>query len=177
MKKVCSLILLLLINLSVQAQIQRNIWGLQLGRSTKAEVKSFLASNHLEYEENFSGYNAIGITDIRELSFGGFSWSANFIFYNNILFHIQMIRTPLGFSMTTGETYEIDTKSIFNELKRKLNNKYGNLEIVKTNYTEPNFAVRDNNTCIELILTDDNSVILKYVDRRLARMNQNGDDL
>jgi hypothetical protein len=79
--------------------------------------------------------------------------------------------------MSTGDTYEIDTKSIFNELKRKLNNKYGNLEIVETNYTEPNFVVRDDNTCVELKLTDNNFVLLNYADRRLGRMNKNGDDL
>ena len=47
MKKVYSLVLLLLINLSVQAQVQRNFWGLELGRSTKADVKTFLSYNGL----------------------------------------------------------------------------------------------------------------------------------
>lgn len=176
MKKISSLLLLLLFSLSVQAQIQRNIWGLQLGRSTKAEVKSFLASNHLEYEENFSGYNAIGITDIRELSFGGFSWRTNFIFYNNILFHIQMIRTPLGFSMTTGETYEIDTKSIFNDLKRKLNNKYGSLDN-PIGQSQDHYVRRDLQTVVELKLNTDGCLILSYYDRRLARASMNGNDL
>ena len=162
---------------TVEAQIQRNFWGLELGRSTKADVKAFLASEGFEYEENFFGHNAIAPTDIREFSFGGYSWSPTFGFYKNTLFLIQMVRAPLGFSSTMGKTYEIDTKSIFDKLRRKLNNKYGDLEVVKTSLSEPNFVVRDYNTVVQLILGTDNTILLQYADRRLARMDQNGDDL
>ena len=175
MKKISSLLLLVLLSLSVHAQIQRNFWGLELGRSTRTEVKSFLSSNNLEYEDNFSGFDAIGVTDLRELSFGGYSWSVNFIFYNNTLFRVLMVRNPLGFSTTTGETYEIDTKFIFHNLRGKLSNKYGTLEN-PIGQSQNHYVRRDLQTVVELKL-DDGSLILDYYDRKLARASMNGNDL
>lgn len=168
--------LLLLFGLTVQAQVQRNFWGLELGRSTRTEVKSFLSSNNLEYEDNFSGFDAIGVTDLKELSFGGYSWGVNFIFYNNTLFRVFMVRTNLGFSTTTGETYEIDTKFIFHNLRGKLNNKYGTLEN-PIGQSQNHYARRDQQTVVELELNSDKTLSLDYYDRRLARASMSGNDL
>lgn len=161
---------------TIEAQVQRSFWGLELGRSTKTEVKSFILSNKLQHEDNFNGYDAIGITDLRELTFGGYSWSVTFIFYNNILYHISMARVALGFSTTTGETYEIDTKFIFHDLRGKLNNKYGTLDN-PIGQSQNHYVRRDQQTVVELELNSDKTLSLDYYDRRLARASMSGNDL
>lgn len=174
MKKIL-FVFLLLFGLTIQAQVQRNFWGLELGRSTRSEVKSFLSSRNLQFEDNFSGFDAIGVTDLKELPFGGYSWSVSFIFYNNILYHIHLLRTSIGFSMTTAETYEIDTKFIFHDLRGKLNNKYGTLED-PLGQSQNHYVRRDLQTVVELVL-DKGDVTLKYYDRKLARASMKGNDL
>ena len=61
-----------------------------MGSSTKESVKAFLSSNGLEYEEGYGGYDAIALTDLRDLGFGGYSWSPVFSFYNNILYSVNI---------------------------------------------------------------------------------------
>lgn len=174
MKKIL-FVFLLLFELTVQAQVQRNFWGLELGRSTRSEVKSFLSSSNLQFEDNFSGLDAIDVTDLKELPLGGYSWSVTFMFYNNILCYINLLRTSIGFSMTTAETYEIDTKHIFHDLRGKLNNKYGTLED-PLGQSQNHYVRRDLQTVVELELNN-GDVILRYYDRKLARASVKGNDL
>lgn len=171
------LFILCLVPSTVSSQIQRNFWGLELGRSTRESVKDLLSSNGLQYEDNYIGRDAICITDYRELGFGGYSWAVFFTFYNNILYGIDLFRDNEGFSITTGEKYEIDTKSIFYDLRGKLRNKYGNFEEINTGKPNSLYVVRDNATVVQIELLETNCLSLRYGDRRLARMAQSGSDL
>lgn len=175
MKKVCSLILLLLLCLSVQAQVQRNFWGLELGRSTKADVKSFLSSNGLEYTQNLGGFDVISVESEEGLSFGGYSWTPSFQFYNNILFRVTLLQFHVGIT-TSGEYYNIDTKFIFNNLRSKLSNKYNNLENPLNKQSQTQYIRRDFYTVVDMLL-DDGNLVLSYYDRKLAIASQDGNDM
>ena len=171
------LFILCLVPSTASSQIQRKIWGLELGRSTRENVKAFLSSNGLEYEEGFGGYDGIAITDLRNLGFGGYSWTPVFNFYNNILYEVDLSRSNLEFDTSTGKEYVIDTKAIFFDLKGKLSNKYRNYEEVQTDKPNSLYVVRDNATVVILELIDNKTLSLEYVDRKLARMAQSGSDL
>lgn len=175
MKKICSLLLLLLLSLSVQAQIQRNFWGLELGRSTKADVKNFLNSRGLEYSQNLGGFDVISVESEEGLSFGGYSWSPSFQFYNNILFRVTLLQFHTAIT-ATGDYYDIDTKFMFYNLRSKLSNKYNNLENPLNGQTQNQYIRRDYQTVVDMLL-DDNNLVLSYYDRRLARASKSGDDM
>ena len=175
MKKVYSLVLLLLINLSVQAQVQRNFWGLELGRSTKADVKTFLSYNGLEYTQNLGGFDVISVESEEGLSFGGYSWTPSFQFYNNILFRVTLLQINKGIT-SSGEYYDIDTKFMFYNLRNKLNNKYNNLENPLNGQSQNQYVRRDLYTVVDMLL-DDGNLVLSYYDRELARASKKGDDM
>lgn len=175
MKKIFFVVFLLCLSLTIHAQIQRNFWGLELGRSTKTDVINLLSSNGLEYNQNLEGLDVISIND-DVLSFGGYSWGGGFLFYHNILFRVTLMRIHLGFS-SSGESYEIDTKYIFNDLKSKLNKKYNNLENPLIGQSQNHYVRRDNQTVIEMILDSEGNLILDYYDRKLAKASTEGYDL
>ena len=163
--------------LSTDAQINRYFWGLELGSSTKESVKAFFSSNGLEYEEGYGGYDAIALTDLRDLGFGGYSWSPVFSFYNNILYSVNMTRSNVKIDLSIGEEYEIDIKAIFFDLKEKLSKKYKNYEEVSTDEPNSLYVVRDNKTVVVMQLMENRTLFLEYGDRRLAKMAESGNDL
>lgn len=175
MKKVCSVILLLILSLSVQAQVQRNFWGLELGRSTKADVKSFLNSRGLEYIQNLGGFDVISVESEEGLSFGGYTWTPSFQFYNNILFRVTLLQINKGIT-PSGEYYDIDTKFIFYNLRSKLSNKYGNLENPLNGQSQNQYVRRDLYTVVDMLL-DDGNLALSYYDRKIARASKDGNDM
>lgn len=167
--------LLLLFGLTVQAQVQRNFWGLELGRSTKTDVKSFLNSRGLEYSQNLGGFDVISVESEEGISFGGYSWTPSFQFYNNILFRVTLFQLHTGIT-ASGEYYEIDTKFMFYNLRSKLSNKYGNLENPLNIQSQTQYVRRDFYTVVDMLL-DDGNLILSYYDRKLAKASQNGNDM
>ena len=175
MKKSSSLLLLMLLSLSVHSQIQRNFWGLELGRSTKADVKSFLNSRGLEYSQNLGGFDVISVESEDGLSFGGYSWTPSFQFYNNILFRVTLLQFHTGIT-ATGDYYNIDTKFMFHNLRSKLNNKYNNLENPLNGQTQNQYIRRDLYTVVDMLL-DGGNLVLSYYDRKLARASKNGSDM
>lgn len=175
MKKICSLLLLLQLCLSVQAQVQRNFWGLELGRSTKADVKAFLSYNGLEYTQNLGGFDVISVESEEGVSFGGYSWTPSFQFYNNILFRVTLLQINKGIT-SSGEYYDIDTKFMFNNLKSKLSNRYGNLENPLNGQSQNQYVRRDLYTVVDMLF-DDGNLVLSYYDRKLARASRNGNDM
>ena len=161
---------------TMDAQVQRNFWGLELGRSTKEDVKRFLFAKGLEYNNSVGGYDVIEVNGEAELSLGGYKWTPFFRFHNNILYFITLLRFPIDMT-SSGEFYDVNTKFIFHDLRSKLNGKYYNLEDPIREKSQTRYARRDTQTVVDMILDDENSLFLNYYDRKLTRAAECGNDL
>jgi hypothetical protein len=176
MKKIIILICLICCGFSANAQIQRRFWGLELGISTKEDVKRVLIANGCEYEQNTGGADNIASFGLEGLSFGGYSWSPIFAFDNNILYRVTMIMMPWGIG-SEGETYNINTSSIFHQLRSILSSKYSNAEIISTSTPQSLFIARDSRTVVALEIHTNKELGLDYYDRKITRRILNGNDL
>lgn len=171
------LFILCLVPSTVSSQIQRNFWGLEIGHSTKNDVKSFLVRNGWEYEQNMGGMDAIGIHN--KVSIGGYLWFPSFRFYNNQICEIQLLITHIGMNINGEFTDESGNNTfIFYDLKTRLKEKYSNVEnIVDPDDPAHLFFLRDDKSILMLKLADDKDVVLTYSDKRLLRLEQSGSDL
>lgn len=82
MKRIISIVLLLVCVLTASAQIQRNFLGFTLGVTTKTQVYNYLKTHHYKFTKQTyeDGYQ------VENVSFGGYHWTALFItFYKNKL--------------------------------------------------------------------------------------------
>lgn len=180
MKKIIFLLLLAIESINSQAQIQRYFWGLELGRSTKTEVKSFLNKNNIEFDEDLDGSESIITTD--RLSLGGYSWTALFSFYNGIFCTIQLNIHHLQVMMNGGsiDYHDISTNNLytFNELKRKLKDKYPTAKTGTIPGGNSNLLILgDSHTILWLELDDENNLELIYDDKKIASLEKNADGL
>jgi hypothetical protein len=62
---------------------------------------------------------------------------------------------------------------MFNNLKSKLSNKYGNLENPLNGQSQNQYVRRDLYTVVDMLF-DDGNLVLSYYDRKLARASRNG---
>lgn len=114
MKKTGLLLLLTFISLNLFPQIQRKVYDFHLGKTTKKEVVSYFKEMGKEYQ--LEG-NTMSVFNMK---FGGEEWPTVFLkFYNNRLCSISFINSEPETSKTSLET-------IYNRLKRKLDEKYSN---------------------------------------------------
>ena len=115
MKKIISLTLMLIIGLTLNAQINTNIWGLTLGKSTKQQVKSVLKKKGYQCVVTPQGNYSINLNNTK---FGGGYWSyAEFSFHKNILYNI-------GF-LNDANRSVIDVDNMYEKVKQNLMIKYG----------------------------------------------------
>lgn len=175
-KSLFTIVVLLLLGLNVQAQIQRNFWGLELGRSTKEDVKMFLKTRGLTYNQDLGGFDVIAVESEEGIGFGGYSWTPSFRFYNNILAQVDLLQFHIAIT-ASGDYYDVDTKFMFYNLRSKLGNKYGSLEDPLNNSPQTHYVRRDNQTVVDLMLDAENNLVLSYYDRQLTRAAQSGNDL
>lgn len=78
MKKNVLLILFILFSICIDAQIQRNFWGLKLGVSTKKEVM-----NHFKAKKIPVSFED-GVLVVKDVHFGGYTWEdCRIEFYKN----------------------------------------------------------------------------------------------
>lgn len=117
MKKTILIILLLyLIFPCANAQINRNIWGLSLGESTKTQVTNVLRQKGYKYKSNPDGSISFKANN---LQYGGGFWTyVNFNFFNNKL-------SDIAFQNNENACIE-NIYSMFIGIKDKLEEKYGN---------------------------------------------------
>ena len=143
-------------------QITRTFWGVTLGKSTKAQVRSMLIKKGLGTVTTKS--NGIWIVAKNEeqggkFSFGGHPWnSAVFDFYNGLLYEVifsYTIYQDLG-----KEKIEEEYKS----LKSSLDRKYGIYRGTTNFYL-------DENTYINVVLESD-YLMFGYVDRYLNKKKE-----
>lgn len=178
-KRICVLLLILTITgVATHAQIQRSFFGgIELGRSTKNEVISFLNNSGWDYDTNMGGFDAIGVNE--NVGLGGYMWSPSFSFYNSILSDLLLVIPNIGIDRNGHYSDESGNNTfIFYNLKQRLKEKYSSAEnIVNPQNPTHMLILRDNQTLIMLELTDEKVIRLTYSDRKLLRMMRSGSDL
>lgn len=178
LQKKRALLLVLFIGLccSTQAQLQRNIFGLELARSTKANVIAYLNEHNIQYK-GMGEFDAISTKD--DLYFAGYAWNVViFQFYQNILYGISLFQYPYminSFGDIEDDRNFVDKR--FQQIQKQLRNKYPSVEYIIEN-PQSSIVLRDNMTVVTLNgLENGEALVLGYMDRRLARMVRDGSDL
>lgn len=121
--------------LNSKIPINKHIWGITLGKSTKQDVWNYLHSKNMWYSELEDG----SITQVQEeFEFAGIYWDyVNIHFTNNKVYKISFVsRIPFN---------SVDKS--FNKLKDMLADKY---TISKNFSSNRNFSIKDSSTLIEL---------------------------
>ena len=131
MRKFFITIVLISTSILCSAQITRNIWGLELGRSNEQQVMTILKQKGFNPEMD-KGTNSISIKTEDFFMFGGGYWSyASFSFHNGKLymvhFHNNEYKIPIGIS------------EMFMDLNTRIEAKYGKYKRSDSTTTEPVF--------------------------------------
>lgn len=121
--------------LNSKIPINKHIWGITLGKSTKQDVWNYLHSKNMWYSELEDG----SITQVQEeFEFAGIYWDyVNIHFTNNKVYKISFVSRILPNSVDKS----------FNKLKNMLADKY---TISKNFSSNRNFSIKDFSTLIEL---------------------------
>lgn len=121
--------------LNSKIPINKHIWGITLGKSTKQDVWNYLHSKNMWYSELEDG----SITQVQEeFEFAGIYWDyVNIHFTNNKVYKISFVSRILFNSVDKS----------FNKLKDMLADKY---TISKNFSSNRNFSIKDSSTLIEL---------------------------
>lgn len=134
--------------------INKHIWGITLGKSTKQDVWNYLDSKGLWHQELKNGE----ITQIyKEFEFAGVYWDyVNYHFTSNKVYKITFICNVKG-----------SAKEYFDRLKDMLVSKYTLSK--KNNTSSPlKFYIKDSHVLIELEL-DYNTLYFRYIDLKAKK--------
>lgn len=172
MKKILLLAMAMLLAVAAHAQIQNQIWGLTLGKSTRQDVRNVLEEKGLTIHELDGGLGAS--PDEGLITFGSCTWStAVFGFYQGQLKFV-------AFSRYWGESD--DATNTYYQLKDKLDAKYSSyyislLEGVEDAVYADGVVKIDLHTKFNDLY--DKGVTLGYSDVRLTGLasDEEGDDL
>lgn len=129
--------------------INKHIWGITLGKSTKEDVWNYLDSKGLWHQELKNG----SITQVyKDFEFAGVFWNyVNYHFTSNKVYKLTFICNAEG-----------SAKEYFDEIKNMLVSKYTFTK--KANANSPlKFYIQDTNVLIKLEL-DYNTLYFKYID-------------
>ena len=153
MKRVISLTLMLVAALTIYAQINTNIWGLTVGKSTKQQVKNVLRNKGYSVEVLYDG--TIAIAPKSGVYFGGQLWERTyFAFYKNTLSQVAF--------QTDNESSFNNVYSVFYVLSNKLKEKYG--RYYKFSEEDKYFYFDDGNNTVSIsIYNSDVSSSIIYV--------------
>lgn len=129
--------------------INKHIWGITLGKSTKQDIWNYLDSKELWHQELNNGE----VTQVyKNFEFAGVHWNyVNYHFVNNKVYKITFICSVKG-----------SAKEYFDIIKEMLIAKY-TLSKKNNNESPSNFYIKDSNTLIELEL-DFHNLYFKYID-------------
>lgn len=121
--------------LNSKIPINKHVWGITLGKSTKQDVWNYLHSKNMWYSEFEDG----SITQVQEeFEFAGIYWDyVNIHFTNDKVYKISFVSRILFNSVDKS----------FNKLKDMLADKY---TISKNFSSNRNFSIKDSSTLIEL---------------------------
>lgn len=135
---------MLFIALSVNAQINTNIWGLNVGKSTKKQVTNVLKKKGYKYEvvnDDTPRTSLFIITSSKGVNFNGVSWNTvSLEFYDNTLFGIAFLNNKQPYS------------SKFDALRKNYDNKYRSYKENATTDYEVSYS--DGKTLIHLGMND-----------------------
>lgn len=104
--------LFLFISLSINAQIQRTFFGLELCKATKQDVKEMLQSKGIQSND----YNVDNI-NIQDVTFGGITWDNILFQFDGDVFY-SVVFGKKGFSLNK-ENVKKEVKSIEDILREK----------------------------------------------------------
>lgn len=171
-----ALLLVIFIGLccSTQAQLQRNIFGLELARSTRANVIAYLNEHNIQYE-GMGEFDAISTKE--DLYFAGYAWNVMFQFYQNILYGISLFQYPYRINSFGDIEYDnnfVDKR--FQQIQKQLRNKYPSVEYIIES-PQSSIFLKDKITQVNLKNLEQEALVLGYFDRKLLKMAIDGNDL
>lgn len=168
MRKKITLLLIFFTAMALNAQINTNIFGVVLGKSSPQDVKIALNQRGYKYQET-NTYHFIGIHPIEGANFSGVKWEEVFFyFHSNKLYQIIFVKHPNGYS---------SQEVTFSLLKDKLRKKYKSLFDAENNEA---VLYRDKKNDIMLSIDDNTNIIrLCYTNSYLYRLKKQSeiDDL
>ncbi len=98
-----------------QAQINRNIFNLQLGKSTESQVKNVLKSKGYKYKIMPDGSIAVSVN----FTYGGVLWNfVNFNCYKGILFDVYFQNNDYDSSININDLHETISTSLNKKYKQ-----------------------------------------------------------
>lgn len=160
MKKFLTITLLLITALSINAQINTNIFGVVLGKSSPEEVKKVLTQKGYRYQETTT-YHFIGIHPIEGVNFSGEKWEEVFFyFYSNKLYEIIFAKHPNGYT-----SQDIS----FSMLKEKLRKKYRSFFDIENNEA---VLYQDKKNRIMLSIDGNKIIRLGYTNSYLYKLKE-----
>lgn len=140
------------IALNSVAPINRHIWGINIGKSTKQDVLNYLDSMNLMHLELENG----SVTQVLEgFEFAGIFWNTVYCYFtNDNIYKIAFVYRPKG-----------SPSDSFDKLRDMLATKY---TLSKTFTSKEShsyiFSIKDSNTLIEMEINSNMELILKYTD-------------
>lgn len=163
MKKTLLIILLMLITLSINAQVQRNILGLTLGVTTKESAKKIFKQKKMPIIALQDYKNMYG--NESRFTFGG-------VLFETILITFVNNKVAL-ISMSIQGTNDDDLKDTYNTIINNIREKYkfDNEAIIDEKTDTYTFNIYDNKTFCTCEINSENLLYLTYFDIRLLDAN------
>ena len=140
------------LTLNSKIPINKHIWGITLGKSTKQNVWNYLDSinlMHLELENE-------SVTQVyKNFEFAGVFWNTVYCYFtNDKIYKITFVYRPKG-----------SPSDSFDKLRDMLATKYTLLKTFTSKESHSYiFSIKDSNTLIEMEINSNMELILKYTD-------------
>lgn len=143
------------ITLNSVAPINRHIWGINIGKSTKQDVLNYLDSMTLMHLELENG----SVTQVLEgFEFAGIFWNTVYCYFtNDKIYKIAFVYRPKG-----------SPSDSFDKLRDMLATKYTLSKVFDSKKCQSYiFSIKDSNTLIEIEIDSNMKLILKYTDTEI----------
>lgn len=143
------------ITLNSVTPINRHIWGINIGRSTKQDVLNYLDSMNLMHLELENG----SVTQVLEgFEFVGIFWNTAYCYFtNDKIYKIAFVYIPKG-----------SPSDSFDKLRDMLATKYTLSKVFDSKKCQSYiFSIKDSNTLIEIEIDSNMKLILKYTDTEI----------
>ena len=170
MKRIFIVLILVINSLVGFAQITRNVWGLELGKSTKQQVINVLKQKGYRPDTN-NPSNSVTIKT-ENFKFGGGYWTyASFGFQDGKLYEIWFQNNHFE--------NPVKNQDMFDLLKERLDSKYGLFRYYEFDKDESNLCYFDGDTYIWLNISYYEGVqyvAIGYTDKKLWEQKLNDDE-
>lgn len=170
MKRFIIVLILVISSLVGSAQITRNVWGLELGKSTRQQVINVLKQKGYTPDTN-NPSNSVTIK-ADNFKFGGGYWTyASFEFHGGKLYEIWFQNNQFE--------NPVNNQDMFDLLKERLDSKYGQFRHSGLNTDESNLCYYDGKTYMWLNIRYFEGVqyiSITYTDEKLWEQKMNDDE-